>query len=202
MASTNPLSYKPSALYKRLEVTPIKKLYKFCSQPGAINFSGGLPQEQLFPFAEINVKLLNEEEFSLVNGSSLFLNYSRGDGNPELKDWVHNHIQEIHSPLFPHQSCLTIGSTDGLSNILELLDGDCVFFDKLAYASAVSNCEALGRLAIGVEMDEFGMLPESLRLQTIYAREQGLNPDCVYVVPVQCLLKENKKYIKCAKSLT
>lgn len=90
----------------------------------------------------------------------------------------------LHSPPYEFGSCVTIGSTDALAKVLTLLNGDSVLFDEYAYGTAVSACRTYGRTSIGVKMDANGMIPTDLKEQTIAARDKGLDPDVVYLVPV------------------
>ena len=178
------INSKGSDIYHRLQVAPLKRLYsQFCS-PDAINFCGGLPQHSLFPFEKIAVAINENENFFLSNGSpSLSLNYTRGDGIPELREWIYTHTKKIHGE-GTFKTCLTIGSTDAFAKIIQLLDGDTILFDKLAYNSSISSCQALGKNILGVDFDEYGMMPSSLRQQTLLARQQGLHPNVVCCVPV------------------
>lgn len=176
---------KLSDLYKRLEVSAIKDLYKLVKDPGAINFAGGLPQNRLFPISEVVMSTTDGQNICMKNGKNLYLNYMRGSGIEELKTWIEKHMTSMHQPLYHnHRTCITTGSTDGLNNILELLNGNVVICDEFAYASAVTNMRALGRATIGVENDEHGMIPSKLREQCERALRQGLKLDVVYLIPI------------------
>lgn len=175
-------SRKASSLYNKLKVGPMKRLYKYYT-PNAVNLAGGVPMESIFPFKKVTVDT-NDNSFQLEAGSNLHLNYQRGDGILGLRNWIYDHVVRMHHPSIEFQTCMTVGSTDAFAKILLLLNGNSVIFDKFAYGTAVSACEALGRHAIGIDMDEEGMKPDSLREQVIIARKQGLNPDLVYLVPV------------------
>lgn len=93
-------------------------------------------------------------------------------------------MKALHSPLYEFGSCVSIGSTDALAKVLTLLNGDSVIFDEFAYGTAVSACRTYGRTGIGVKMDANGMIPADLKQQTLAARDKGLDPDVVYLVPV------------------
>jgi DNA-binding transcriptional MocR family regulator len=177
-----PASSKGSAMFQRLKVGPMKRLYKYYT-PDAINIAGGVPMDKIFPFREIGVELAGGSSFKIQNASTLSLNYNRGDGIPHLRDWIRNHVQALHSPKKEFNSCVTVGSTDAYAKILMLFNGDTVVFDKFAYGAAVSTCSAFGRHAVGVSTDKDGMIPDSLREQVIRARRRGLKPDLVYLVP-------------------
>lgn len=139
-----------------------------------------------FPFKKIDVYLEDEEEaaYSLVNNETLLMNYTRGEGIAPLKNWIHTHIQSLHSPREGIVSCVTVGSSDAWAKIVELIDTDVVFYDKFAYGTAVSVSEYLGKRSIGIANDQFGMIPDALRSAVLHARAQGINATLVYLVPV------------------
>lgn len=190
-----------SDIYSKLKIGPMKRLYKYYT-PGAINLAGGVPMERIFPYEGITFHLSKDfslpssslssknndsadiNNYSIVNGKTLSLNYLRGDGMPPLRDWILNHVKELHSPLIPYNSCMTVGSTDAMAKILQMFKGDSVLFDEYAYGAAVNQVEVFGKKPIGVRMDNEGMIPDDLRMKTLDARSKGLNPDLVYLVPV------------------
>lgn len=81
------MASKASAMCNRLKVGPMKRLYKYYT-PGAVNFAGGVPMDSSFPLRKLNVELSCGEKIYLSQGQGLSLNYQRGDGIPELRDWV------------------------------------------------------------------------------------------------------------------
>ena len=98
---------KGSAMFHKLKVGPMKKLYKYCT-PQTISLAGGVPMERIFPFATANIELRDQSKFTVSSGSSLHLNYSRGDGVPALRDWIQNHIKSLHQPVVESSSCMTV----------------------------------------------------------------------------------------------
>jgi len=180
------ISSKGSSIYHKLTVTPLKRLFSQYITPKSINLSGGLPRDDIFPFSKIEVTVNEPDEptYTMVNGDlSLPLNYCRGEGYAELRDWISAHVHQMHNEVHSFRTCVTASSTDALTKIFMLLNGDTIIFDKLAYNSSLSACAALGRNVIGVSSDMNGMIPSSLREQIIFARQQGLNPDMVVLVP-------------------
>ena len=145
------MSKKGSELFNRLKVGPMKRLYKYYT-PTAINLAGGVPMDRIFPFKEIGVQLPGGDMYHVKSGSNLHLNYNRGDGIPQLRDWIQNHVQVLHNPPREFQTCVTVGSTDAYAKIMMLFNGDTVVFDKFAYGTAVSTCNAFGRHSLGVEV--------------------------------------------------
>ncbi len=183
--NVSPVGKKGSAVFNKLKVGPMKRLYQYYT-PTAVNLAGGVPMDSIFPIDKVQVTTTQGTEFSLEkNSGTLLLNYQRGDGIPGMKTWIQSHVSELHHRDTLHfSSCMTVGSTDAFAKILTLLHGDCVLFDRHAYGAAVAASNALGRTQIGVATDEEGMIAVDLRRQTLAARAQGLIPDVVYLVPV------------------
>ena len=204
------LSSDGSYLYNSLKVGPMKRLYKYYT-PQSINLAGGVPMEKCFPFKSLLVTVADdlaatttattagaaaaaldvgsaEDTFTLLKeDKTLSLNYSRGDGLPELKEWIQSHTTSLHkknASSAAFSTCITIGSTDAFAKILMLLKGDTVLFDEFAYGTALATAQVLGKNVIGVKMDAQGMIPESLRECVLKARVRGLEIACVYTIPV------------------
>lgn len=112
-----------------------------------------------------------------------------GDGLPDLKAWIQQHMTELHHnpstsaaqttsvDTVPFGVCVSVGSTDSFSKCLSMFDGDTVLFDEYAYGSAVATSRTHGRTNVGVRMDSEGMIPADLQKQITMARDNGLNPD-------------------------
>lgn len=206
---------KGSTLLHSLKVGPMKRLYKYYTKT-SINLAGGVPMEKCFPIDTISVNTVgidgtatttsnatcdtvstattssgssHDNNFTLKKGGGLSLNYLRGDGIPDLKDWINAHTLQLHKNItsdtvgFTCISCMTVGSTDAFAKTLMLLKGDSVLFDEYAYGTAISTCKVLDKTPIGVAMDEEGLIPIVLKEQIIKARKEGLTPSAVYVIP-------------------
>jgi DNA-binding transcriptional MocR family regulator len=183
---------RKSDLYHRLRIGPIKKLYKYIV-PGVTSLAGGSPMDSTFPFQSVtvNVKGLNSKgtsssstSFSLENSKDLKLNYHRGDGIPQLKEWLIDHIKEVHSPSIEYDVCPTVGSTDALTKTIQLLDTDYVLFDQYAYGAAVNTAYVFGKKVAGVTCDEYGMIPDSLEETVLSLRQAGHTANVIYLCPI------------------
>ena len=171
-----------SALFHRLEVSALKRLFSKHCTPDSLNLCGGLPLPAVFPIQSLEASF--DQHSSLLHvPNDLHLNYMRGDGFPELKQWIQRHMEQLHPSPRPFATCMSIGATDSVAKVFELFQGDCVLFDQFAYNTSIAACKAIGRKCIGVRGDGYGMLPEALREQTLLARQMGLHPDMVYLVP-------------------
>ena len=171
-----------SPLFLRLEVSALKRLFSKHCTPDSLNLCGGLPLPSLFPVQSLQTSV--DQHSSLLQvPSDLHLTYMRGDGIPELKQWIQRHMEQLHPSSRSFATCMSIGATDSVAKVFELFQGDCVLFDQFAYNTSLAACKAIGRECIGVRGDGEGMLPEALREQTLLARQKGLRPDMVYLVP-------------------
>ena len=116
---------------------------------------------------------------------SLHDSMNAGDGIPDLKAWISQHMMSLHTPKSHHVTstsdpfgvCITVGSTDSFSKCLTMFNGDTVLFDEYAYGSAVATARTHGRTNVGVRMDAEGMVPADLKKQISLARDRGLDPD-------------------------
>lgn len=91
--------------------------------------------------------------------------------------WMQHYGLQVRSP---EQVLLTNGAQHALSTLIELYSkpGDCVAVEALTYPGILSIIQALGRKAIGVEMDESGMIPS--RLHEVCLSD---SPSLVIIIP-------------------
>lgn len=174
---------RTSAMYKRLKINPIKALYKYYT-PHNINLAGGIPVESCFPFKSMTVSLDDGSSYTVEKGADLHLNYHMSDGIPPLREWAFKHVTDIHSPPFEHKVTLTVGATDSWFNIVNMFSADCILFDEYVYGASITPCSTVGKQALGVKSDEFGMMPDALRETVLLARSKGFVVDLLYMIPV------------------
>ena len=108
-------------LFSQLKTGPLKRLYKYYT-PDAVNIAGGVPMDSSFPMKAVTVDIVGGKQIR-CEGNNLFLNYQRGDGVPVLRDWVRKHVSTVHNSNSDVgvNTCLTIGSTDALMKIIQLM---------------------------------------------------------------------------------
>jgi len=171
-------------LFSKLKTGPMKRLYKYYT-PEAVNIAGGVPMDSVFPTKKVSVTLEDGKQIDCTLGDNLMMNYQRGDGTPGLRDWISSHVAEVHN--VPANSgsatCMTIGSTDGLAKVLQLVATDVVILDEFAYGTAVAVCNTLDKQPVGVPMDAHGIIPERLEEAILAMRAQNLRVNLLYLVP-------------------
>lgn len=174
---------RTSAMFKRLKISPIKALYKYYT-PNNINLAGGIPLEATFPFKNMTIGLDDGSSYSVEKGGDFHLNYHMSEGIKPLKEWALQHINTVHSPPFQHNLSLTVGATDSWYNIVNMFNSDCILFDEYVYGASITPCTTVGKQAIGVKSDEFGIIPDELRQTVLLARSKGFVVDILYTIPV------------------
>ena len=129
--------------------------------------------------------------FSIQRGldTGLFLNYTRGYGMAPLQEWINVHVNELHprgqnlNEVVPISTCMTVGATDAFTKVLMLVDTEVVLFDDYAYAGALTPCRSWGKIPVGVQSDDQGMIPSALRDAILSCRGQGHIVNLLYLVP-------------------
>ena len=189
----------------------LKGAAKFLKTPGLISLGGGLPSSEYFPVEELTVKLPARGHFSakemreqgqlvtsgkhdMTEGTSGFdiataFQYGQGHGSAQLLRWLVEHTELVHNPPYQDWSCtMTIGSTGAFDTTLRMLAkrGDSVLSEIYTYPAMVEAAAPMGINVAAVEMDEGGMLADSLDEVMRTWDESvrgGPKPFLVYTVP-------------------
>ncbi|KAJ5776621.1 uncharacterized protein N7511_001632 [Penicillium nucicola] len=172
---------------KSRKASTLKTAAQYLKNPGLISLGGGLPSPEYFPFEHFDMKVPTAPGFSpeatresgtvlhagkhdIKEGSSTYdleiaLNYGQATGAAPLLRFVTEHTELIHRPPYSDWQCtLTAGSTYAWDTTLRLLceRGDYIIMEEYTFASAAETAFPLGLKAVGVAMDEQGLLPESM----------------------------------------
>ncbi|OAA54743.1 aromatic aminotransferase [Niveomyces insectorum RCEF 264] len=123
---------------------------------------------------------------------SIALNYGQSAGSPQMLRWVTEHTELVCRPPYADwRVCLTVGSTGALEQALRIFcdreRGDSMLTETFSFSTALETAAPLGIRAVGVAMDEQGLLPEKLDnlLSTwdVRARGGAPKPHLLYTVP-------------------
>lgn len=164
----------------RMRASTIREMLKVTQQPDIISFGGGLPAPELFPLdaiAECTREVMDEY-------GAQVLQYSVTDGIVELRTWVADHLSSRPGGgQFIRENVMIVnGSQQGLDLIAKIfLDpGDHVVLESPSYLGAIQAFDAYQARYVTVDMDDDGMIPESL--DHVLGRTEPL-PKFVYLVP-------------------
>ena len=147
--------------------------------PGMISFAGGLPSPESFPkdlLADLFQEVISE------NGEDV-LQYGNSEGDTYLKQAIKN---LVNTPELPDDEIMiTVGSTNGIYYFTRTLinPGDIVISEAPGFPGSLAAMEACGARFVGVEMDDFGMLPEQLESTLKQLLEKKEPVKFIYVIP-------------------
>ncbi|MBW1696751.1 MAG: PLP-dependent aminotransferase family protein [Deltaproteobacteria bacterium] len=146
---------------------------------GMISFAGGLPSPDSFPKKQL-ARLFSE--VVMEDGEDV-LQYGASEGDKALKQAILK-IETI-SALDEEQILITVGSTNGIYFFTRCFidPGDIVISEAPGFPGSLAAMEACGARFVGVEMDEYGMLPERLKqtLKALFDKKQRVK--FIYVIP-------------------
>ncbi|KAF7544203.1 hypothetical protein G7046_g9833 [Stylonectria norvegica] len=195
------------------EPCTLKQAARHMKKPGLISLGGGLPSSEVFPFAELQMKVPVAPNFSekatLESGQlvkigkydvrdrdgtydlSIALNYGQATGSAQMMRFLTEHTEIVCKPPYADwQVCQTIGSTGALEEALRMFCDkdrkDSILTEAFSFSTALETVAPLGVKAYGVEIDDQGLIPESMNemLSNWDAEARGSRkPHLLYTVP-------------------
>ena len=147
--------------------------------PDMISFAGGLPSPDSFPkklLAELFAKIITQE------GDDV-LQYGASDGDQIFKHII-KEFEEVPY-LSDDEIMITVGSTNGIYYFTRTLinPGDIIICEAPGFPGSLAAMESCGARMAGVEMDEFGMVPDGLRAKIKTLMQTGEQVKFIYLIP-------------------
>ncbi len=165
-----------SSSAKNLKPSFIRTMLKGSSQPGVINFAGGLPAPELFPVEDIKKSCVSV----LDKYGRESLQYSLSIGVPLLRELISERVSSDRHSFSPEEIQITGGSQQALDIIGRILieRGAVVLTEEPTYLGAIQAFSFYHARFASVKTDHNGMLPDDLE-----AKIKKYNPSFIYVVP-------------------
>lgn len=168
---------KTTATIKHSFIREILKLTK--GVPGMISFAGGLPSPESFPkdvLANLFSQVIKEE------GDDI-LQYGASEGDAVFKNTIK--VFEDVPQLLDEELMITVGSTNGIYFFTRTLidPGDIIICEAPSFPGSLAAMEACGARIIGIEMDDFGMLPGQLKETLTRLLKKNEPVKFIYVIP-------------------
>lgn len=145
--------------------------------PGFLSFAMGNPASETIPadvFREAMLEVFDSNPMGV-------LQYGPVSGDPELAGWIADRMTSAKgAPGEGYKSIQMSGSGKGLGYAARTLcnEGDRVFFDEFSYPNAFNSTLNAGAEAVGIPMDEEGMIPEALAAEAAKGRGKY-----IYLIP-------------------
>lgn len=129
--------------------------------PGFISFGIGNPASEAIPVEQI------QEAFNHVVHTNPIeiLQYGPMAGDAHLAEQTVERLVKVrHMPTKGQQILISIGAGQDLGLVPRTLcePGDEVFMDAYSFTSGINAVRNVGAEAVGIAMDDFGMIPEAL----------------------------------------
>lgn len=132
--------------------------------PGFISFGIGNPASEAIP-----VEAIQEAFDHVVHTNPIeILLYGPMAGDARLAEQTVERLVKVrHMPTEGQQILISIGAGQDLGLVPRTLcePGDEVFMDAYSFTSGINAVRNVGAKAVGIAMDDFGMIPEALEEQ-------------------------------------
>lgn len=155
------MKYKFATRANSLKGSEIRELLKLTEMPDIISFAGGLPAPELFPTDKISD--LTKEIIDKEGGVAL--QYSATEGFVVLREIIANERMKLAKVNTTKDNVLiTAGSQQAIDFCARLFlnDGDYVICENPSYLGALNVFNTFNAKYLPVEMDDNGMIVESL----------------------------------------
>jgi 2-aminoadipate transaminase len=163
----------------RLRASTIREMLKVTQQPDVISFGGGLPAPELFP----TMAIAEAAHAVMERYGPAALQYSVTEGIPQMRNWVAERLTRRFGRIFEADFVTIVnGSQQGLDLVGKVfLDpGDHVVLENPSYLGAIQAFDAYQTRYLTVDMDEDGLVPDSL--ERVLERADPF-PKFLYLVP-------------------
>ncbi|MCG7409800.1 PLP-dependent aminotransferase family protein [Paenibacillus sp. ACRRX] len=170
------MKYSFSSRIEAVKSSAVRDILKLTQGQGIISFAGGLPAEEWFPIDAL--KSASEQVFRM--GTQAF-QYGLTEGATSLRERVAKRMITYRNiPVELDEIMITSGSQQSLDLFAKAMidPGDVVLVENPTYLACLQVLQLYGANVIGVESDDYGMIPEDIE-----AKLKKYKPKFVYVVP-------------------
>ena len=159
----------------------IRSLFAVASRPEIVSLAGGMPNLSALPM-EMMAEVI--KELILTNGSEA-LQYGSGQGHPKLREQICDVMALEGIRANPDDVVITTGSQQALDLISRIFidPGDVVLVEAPSYVGALGTFRQYQASVVHVEMDNDGLVPDSLRAAIKSVRTTGRKIKFLYLIP-------------------
>ncbi len=164
-----------------LQSSDIRDLMKYAIRDDFVSFAGGMPNNHLFPVAEVE-KIYHRLPQRV---KELSFQYGPTTGYPPLVETLKKYMETKGISFDTHDLMVTTGSLQAIYIFTQLFvnPGDTILTENPSFIGALTLFKSFQADLIGIPMDKDGIIPEKLEEQYRQAVEQGKNVKFLYVIP-------------------
>ena len=154
----------------------IRDIFKLLGKPGMISFAGGNPSNAALE-PEVIAPMAKEV---IEKAGPAILQYGASEGWAPLRESARKYLLDSGVPCQESEVLPTEGSTQGFDLLLKALvdPGDVVLVEDPTFLGALQAIRTYHGIPVGVESDEYGILPDALEEAIIKHK-----PKLVYIIP-------------------
>ncbi len=165
-----------SQTVQHIRSSEIRDLMKLATRPDIISFAGGMPNNDLFPVAEVDEIILNMDP--AVKKTAF--QYGPTSGYPPLLDSLKAYLGQKGLPVDTHKLMITTGSLQAINILgMEFIDpGDLVLTETPSFIGGIAVFKAFQANIKGIPLQHDGL--DLAALEQVLEKE---NPKMLYVIP-------------------
>ncbi len=159
----------------------IRELLKLTAKPGIISFAGGLPAPVTFPVDHVRSaidKVIEEEAHTA-------LQYGPTEGDKRLREDLTEIMKKEGINTTPDHILVTTASQQGLDLVAKIFlnPGDICITGSPTYLGGLQAFKSYQGVPVGIELDDYGMIPELLEETLARLEAEGRRPRFIYIIP-------------------
>jgi DNA-binding transcriptional MocR family regulator len=164
-----------------LSVSEVRALFAVASRPEVVSLAGGMPFVSALP----QELMLDAVDRTIRDQGAVALQYGSGQGSPKLREQILDVMALEGIRASVDDVVVTTGSQHALELVSKLfLDpGDVVIAEGPSYVTALVVFRSFQADVAHVEMDELGLIPQSLRDTIARLRSEGRTIKFLYTIP-------------------
>ena len=165
-----------SQTVQHIRSSEIRDLMKLATRPDIISFAGGMPNNDLFPVAEVDEIILNMNP----DIKKVAFQYGPTSGYPPLLETLKQYLKNKGLPVDTHRLMITTGSLQAINILgMEFIDpGDLVLTENPSFIGGIAVFKAFQANIKGIPLQHDGIDLEAL--EQILETEQ---PKLLYIIP-------------------
>jgi 2-aminoadipate transaminase len=164
-----------------MTASEIRALFAVASRPEVVSLAGGMPSVSALPLDVVATRI---GDLVSNNGASA-LQYGSGQGDPRLREQICE-IMALEGVVgHPDDVVVTVGSQQAVDLVTRIFcdPGDVVLCEAPSYVGALGVFSAYQCEVVHVEMDNHGLVPESLQEKIERVKRDGQRIKFLYTVP-------------------
>ena len=172
------MNYQFSDKLSSLKPSAIREIFKNLTDPSVISFAAGNPSPESFPVKEL--ESLAKEIFETASTEAL--QYSMTEGYAPLRKAIEERLaKKFNIGKDFDETIIVSGGQQGIELACKAFcnDGDVVLCETPTFIGALNAFRSNGAKTVGVDCDDFGIIPEILEKKLAATK----NVKLLYVIP-------------------